>query len=789
MYLRLFRKLRQIPKQHYVYFLLFALSILCSFTFHRAGLIRFVQGVRDVGTSAGIWFLSLFDIYDIIPATIQTYDFPGMAELIGFDIDDILRKLSQLFPSLFVAEHFFGYLSSLAYSLEGWSYAFLLGVPLILIGRIIVVQIYLKPLEAPDQRKWYVRISSSLRRWIFHHPAVKETSPLREQSWQETERFKLESKSVTGNPSEDSQEDLLFVEAPSRQLDFFLRHVEPKLQTMRDILVEFWSFGKVFWHFLLFSIWSINLNLASIAVSALAAYFYILGTFEMSSLLFQLAKLFVDLLLAFASAPIVVWVCIGYALLTYIRKYIGNKRLHGYEQKNREFIETLPLNNLATGWMGLGKTKFISCVGTLYEVMLKDKALDFMFTLNMQFPDVPWRRIELTVEYLHTFRNAMYLDNGVQHQFKGVFNLVGIRDYFDEIRAHYKKTRDVDWSFGYDPELQKIYHDNGLIISDVFDAISTYAQLYFIYYLDTSILISSYAVRSGLKRMDKGFFPLYDVDFFDGKSFYEVTKDHRMSHIIDFDMFRMGKKMDHRNPNVGLFEFGSVLMSEKGKERGNMLENQHLKKDAPDANPKNDLFDLDLKMRRHAATVNFYTFCKFFSDEQRPESVGANEREVSQIIHMDGIKKKGVVIPFFTLTSALAVWIRASYKDLFYRYRNVRKDPTLLIYLLDHVLGGFDAYVTRCRNLYGYEIHNLRLEDGPDGACRKAEYIISTQRAYSGLYSTDCLKGIFVDNIRDCRRSIEDLQCYCALSADPDELALQHSYFVNDVMKDRSQRR
>ena len=170
-------------------------------------------------------------------------------------------------------------------------------------------------------------------------------------------------------------------------------------------------------------------------------------------------------------------------------------------------------------------------------------------------------------------------------------------------------------------------------------------------------------------------------------------------------------------------------MSEKGKERGNMLENQHLKKDALEANAKNDLFDLDLKMRRHAATVNFYTFCKFFSDEQRPESVGANEREVSQIIHMDGIKKQGVVIPFFTLTSALADWLRSSYKDFFYKYRNVRKDPTLLLYILDHVLGGFDSYVTRYRNRYGYEIHNLRLEDGPDGACRKAEYIISTQRS------------------------------------------------------------
>ena len=226
------------------------------------------------------------------------------------------------------------------------------------------------------------------------------------------------------------------------------------------------------------------------------------------------------------------------------------------------------------------------------------------------------------------------------------------------------------------------------------------------------------------------------------------------------------------------------MMSEKGKERGNMLENQSLKKDALEANAKNDGFDKDLKMRRHAGTVWFYCFCKFFSDEQRPESVGANEREVSQIIHMDGVYKEGVFCPFFTLTGALADVIRASFKDFYYQYRNVRDDQTLLVYLLKHFTSAYYGYVERMRNRYGYKIMQLKLEDGTGGEARTRFYTISKQKLYSGRYSTDCLKGIYVDQIRNCKRSLADLDTYQDIVASPEELKKQHSYFVNEVFKE-----
>lgn len=757
---------------------------MSGLTLHQAGVIRFVQSIRDLITSVGIWALSIVDVYDVIPSTIMTYDFPGIADLIGFDIDEILRKLSQLFPSLFVGEHFMGYLADLAIKLEGVSYVVMLGVPLFYLAKVIIEDIYLKPLEAKDHRKWYVRLWSCFRRWIFHHEKKDETDPLREPTWREIQQHKLESNPPSDElPGEEDPDELdaIVPEKASRQLDWFLRHILPIVQNVVDTLVEFWEFGAGFWRSLLFVTWAINLNVASIAVSAVAAYFYILGTFDLSALLYQLAKLLVDLLVMLASAPAVFWVIPGYVILTFIRETVGDRRLRGHEASNREFIESLPLSSLITGWMASGKTATVTDIGLSYAAMLREKALDFMYTLNLQFREVPWRYVELTIEYLFTFRNAVYVDeNNQKRRFKGIFNLVGIRDYFDELRTEYNDKQLPEFCFGYNPDVQKAFNDNGLMVTDVFDAMCIYSQLYLIYYIDSSLIVSSYAVRDGLKRIDNGHFPLFDVDFFDRTS-YDAGEAYLMSHIIDYDMFRMGKKFDHRNPNVGVFEFGTVLMSEKGKERGNAVENQHFKKDEPSANPKNDLFDLELKMRRHAATVNYYTFAKFFSDEQRPESVGANEREVSQVIHMDGVHKEGVFCPFFTLTAAAGDWIRSSFKNFYYQYRNLRSDQTLMVYLLNHLVGGICGYVEKYRNLYGYKTMQLRLEDGTDG--RKAYYTITKQKLYSGRYSTDCLQGVYVDKIRDCRRSLSDLETYESITATPDELQKQNSYFVRDVFK------
>ena len=120
--------------------------------------------------------------------------------------------------------------------------------------------------------------------------------------------------------------------------------------------------------------------------------------------------------------------------------------------------------------------------------------------------------------------------------------------------------------------------------------------------------------------IDSGNFPMWIYDFFP-----EATScEGRHAHIIDYDALRLGRKVFEDNPKIGSFEFGVLVMSEIGKERGNNLELREIKKSKDETNQKNDLFNSWLKMCRHSATIDNFPFIKVFTDEQRPESWGAD---------------------------------------------------------------------------------------------------------------------------------------------------------------------
>ena len=189
-----------------------------------------------------------------------------------------------------------------------------------------------------------------------------------------------------------------------------------------------------------------------------------------------------------------------------------------------------------------GKTALITDMALTYEFMLRDKALDIIFEIDLQFPDFPWIAVEKVVDYGMRF-GAIPAECKEDEKYPGLRNLVTVREFFNALRSYYNSNPLPAECFGYDAQILKNKSDNGLVVIDIFDAIVGYAQLYYMYQMDSSLLISSYAVRGGVKRIDSGHFPLYRVDFFDGKSFYKVGSGDQMSHIIDYDIFRLGKRL------------------------------------------------------------------------------------------------------------------------------------------------------------------------------------------------------------------------------------------------------
>ena len=204
--------------------------------------------------------------------------------------------------------------------------------------------------------------------------------------------------------------------------------------------------------------------------------------------------------------------------------------------------------------------------------------------------------------------------------------------------------------------------------------------------------------------LDNGNFPLWLTDFFP-----KHRRDcSRHAHILDFDVLRLGRKVLENNLKAGSFEFGVVAITE----RGNNLELKEVKKGSDETNQKNDLFNSWLKMCRHSATVDNFPFIKVFTDEQRPESWGADARDLADIINIASCGEPRLALSFYTIEEMLSEWAFNRFLSLYYDFRFRRGDNTLLV----HILKGITAWLWR-RNLriynrFGYSILKIEKERG-----------------------------------------------------------------------------
>jgi len=248
----------------------------------------------------------------------------------------------------------------------------------------------------------------------------------------------------------------------------------------------------------------------------------------------------------------------------------------------------------------------------------------------LEFPDFPWINFEKELQAaikLHQIYNLATCRRYVEGYCK---------DYELAIRKCVKrdiKPRHPKLYWGYNHELYDMKYDDKLKVSELKDVLVTYAQLYYIYTFRTSMLFSNYSIRTDGVLSDTGNFPLWDNDFFrrDSGTADEISS---YAHIIDFDALRLGRKVKEGNYKADVFECGVVPMTEVGKDRGNQFDHKGIKKDDPEANQLNDDFNKWLKMIRHGGTVDHYPFVRVIMDEQRPESLGADARELCDIIHI-----------------------------------------------------------------------------------------------------------------------------------------------------------
>ena len=237
------------------------------------------------------------------------------------------------------------------------------------------------------------------------------------------------------------------------------------------------------------------------------------------------------------------------------------------------------------------------------------------------------------------------------------------------------------------------------------------------------------------------------------------------------------------NPNANNFEFGIVLITEVGKERGNSLELSEKKKKDDSTNQKNDLFNSWLKMVRHSATVDNYPFVKVITDEQRPESWGADARDLCEIVRIKESGEKRLAMPFFSLADLLCEWLYNKFSGMYYDFRYTRSDNVLSMYLLKGLTAKLHSFYNRIYNRFGYCVLTVEVENGTqDGKTDSGKYFLMDKKIYSKRFSTDCFSDFFTQKALRSPIGLDDLAEYSDERASFEELAEQNSYFVNDLL-------
>ncbi|MBQ8546187.1 MAG: hypothetical protein IJ437_04525 [Clostridia bacterium] len=435
--------------------------------------------------------------------------------------------------------------------------------------------------------------------------------------------------------------------------------------------------------------------------------------------------------------------------------------------------------------MGAGKTTMAVDMGLSTSVMFKEKALEILIKHDMRFPAFNWLRFEDDLKqcYKNHIQRQEDLRKGIESLIpvtNTIYNLASTKYWVLSKYQEFIKEPCPEKLWGYDFARYRMTYDDDLTISDLFDSLITYAKAYLIYITQSSLIFGNLPVREDWFCSD-GYLPTYITNFF-YCSPAESLANSRFAKIFDYDMFRLGKKMVENNQNSGAFEFGVVILTEIGKERKNNLENRENKKNADKANQNNDLFDYSIKMIRHRATVDFFPFVRIISDEQRPESLGANVRDTFSVIKILQKSELYVLYNGLIFNKLVHKYLWPRFKAFYKQIRDLRGDNTLLVYLLKYVFSFVNQRFEKLENRFGYYVLDVETSQGNlEGEKKLSNYYLSTKKIYSDRFTTDCYSDFFEKMAFKSGIGVFDFVSYQDTKQEECEMKLQNAYFYIDM--------
>ena len=715
--------MKRINYRHYIAITITLGFIACIFFFPNS-LGRLVESVRDFGLSVAYYFCEIFQIDHNISPTVNNYP--------KIPFFDFLRPSSPSAPSVPIPDNFNDFKNN-------WSD-------------------YWKLFVSKDNFLSYLSSIAYGLKYISY--ALLLLLPAVLLLWLLFRRYLKRTNTDHGKESKPLKAFKRLSDVTYRPVKRFLGGFIDFIKTT-PVYLKIWA-----------CIWAFYFNLFTIVIEFIAFYLYFVVSFDFGSIYRQIYKFFFDIWTIIDFLPLWSLLLAGIIGLEYMSRNIGYNELYHRERRNRGFGNERGVVTVVYGEMGAGKTALITDMSLSADVELRDMAFEIILESDLKFPNFPWINLE------DELKKAIL--------FHVVYDLWSCRRWLKKKYRRWLKSPCREKIFGYDYERYGLTYNNALEVADVWQVLDDYACAFVIYIRQRSLIVSNFSIRSDNFISDLGNFPLWNADFFKRDSRL-IDSFSRHSHIIDYDMLRLGKVMIENNPNKNAFGFGVYVISEIDKERKNAPELKDVKADSEQCNQKNDLFNVLLKMSRHACVVANRVFIKIFADLQRPESLGADARELGEVVYIDGNKEKTLTLPFFApfyFFELFYLWTKPKFDNLYTRYRYQRSDNTLFMYLLKNITSAMQHHYERICNTFGSTVLNLEVESGRmNGNVKKRKYFRQDKKIWSGRYATNCLSGIFETRAEINRIGIDDLPEYAAKMATNEELSLQHSHFQNDLAK------
>lgn len=562
-------------------------------------------------------------------------------------------------------------------------------------------------------------------------------------------------------------------------------------------LAEFWN-DCGYYRRLFLIVWLYNLNILTIILEVFAYVIYFISSFDVISLYTQVAKLFMDLSVSLSSVPLWLAILAGVIVFDKWRLWHAKRVLRSRERQDEEFIRSLGVATFLGGTMASGKTLQLTDMTYTYEKIMREEAHGGIMRNDLRFPHFPWLRFEDKIRELmdkHLIYNKATARRFVQVN-ADYFRIYKAREegriseeifrrqfenyltYGLRCRGGRKEYIDKDF-FGYDWKRCGTVYDDGLQGIDLFRVLEYYAEYYFVYALNCPEVISNYSIRWDYERDDEGNFPLWDTDSFNFEM--KPEKDRRHSKILDFDMLRLGKAVNPEGENKDVFEFGSLAITEIGKERGNQHTMTGQTKDET-ANQKNDGFNLELKLGRHPGTVEYSTFVKFFMDDQRLGDWEASGSDLCDYIHIRKSVYK-TALPFFALEELICQILTPLFQKWYYKRRYKRGTNDLTVFLVKGLYNLLSNYYQRRRDRYGMRVQNMEVrrqgQNAGEGS-KTEKYYILTGKVF-GRYRSDAYSGVFAAKAARSRRGLADVPEYVGDCASWGEYGAQNSFLIAKI--------